>query len=206
MPAPPSSAASGSAGAPPSIPRAIAVLGIGCEAGNADACSEAARLLLRESVGANAASAASLQPAPAPAPAPAAPPEPAAVAAAHAHLLRGCHSGDSTAHAKCCSMLGALYLSRRFGVTAPSPDAVVTALERGCAGEQPAACMRLAALHRAGAPHFGIAQDVRAAVVYEKRALMVSGMSEKQAEATIERRGARGGSSGGGGSSGAARS
>lgn len=147
-------------------------------------------MLLREAVGANAGGP-SLQPVPPPTAA-TPPPDAAAVAAAHAHLRRGCESGDSTAHAKCCGMLGALYLSRRFGVAAPTPGGVVTALERACAGEQPTACMRLGALYRAGAPHFGIGQDARMAAAYEKRGLMVSGMSETQADRAIEKRAAAG--------------
>jgi TPR repeat protein len=184
-------AATGSGGVEPSVPRAIAVLGIGCETGNADACSEAARLLLKEYLLLSpqkqpSSSSSSTPPPSSPAPAPSLAP----VRAAQAHLERCCAAGESVSHAKCCGTLGALYLSPRFGAAPPSGDPAdaVRCLERACRGEQASACMRLAALHRGGRPDLGVAADPAAAAAFDRQGLVWAGMSERQAEAAVTRR------------------
>jgi TPR repeat protein len=188
----PAFAATGSGGVEPSVPRAIAVLGIGCETGNADACSEAARLLLKEYLllspqkPQQPSSSAATPPPSSPAPAPSLAP----VRAAQAHLERCCAAGESVSHAKCCGTLGALYLSPRFGAAPPSGDPAdaVRCLERACRGEQASACMRLAALHRGGRPDLGVAADPAAAAAFDRQGLVWAGMSERQAEAAVTRR------------------
>lgn len=102
-------------------------------------------------------------------------------------------------HAKCCGMLGSLYTSKRFselaasgGVTQPAAATVLQCLERGCRGEQPSACMRLASIYKshAGSAQFGVQHDLQKGLALEKQALVWAGMSESQAEATVQRRAA----------------
>ncbi len=183
---------------PQSTPRAIRVFGIGCEEGNADSCAEAARLLIREAQSASGGALLSSTSTSAPPPAPLLAGE--AVAAgrghelasasllqAHDYLRRGCNGGFSVPHAKCCGMLGMMYTSSRLAPSLPTPTNrdLLDTLERACTGEQPGACMRLAALYSSGSEQYGVSADPPRAAEYEKRGLVWAGMTEAQATAAV---------------------
>jgi TPR repeat protein len=146
---------------------------IGCEAGNADACADGSRILLRSAAGSSSgggggggfgtsqASINSLQ-------------------RAEKLLRLGCDhsSSEGVSSAKNCASLGALYLSsasdymllsssslngkqqqqqqlQHQSNTSLSPLKVeaMELLRRGCEGEQAKACMQLAAIHRTLSKH-----------------------------------------------------
>jgi hypothetical protein len=166
---------------PASIPQAVEVFSAGCTAGNAEACAEAGALLL-----AAAAAAAPARPAGAPPPA----------ARAEALLRAGCaREPFDSRSGRCCEQLAALHLSPRRPPGAPPrpPDAQLAEwLRRGCDGEQPAACLRLAIAHRFGA--LGLRKDAAEAEALEARGLQWSGMSAEQAQKAVAAKawGARG--------------
>jgi TPR repeat protein len=193
--------ATGRGGVAPSLPQAARVFGISCEEGNADGCSEASRLLLQEALvaqrsntsGASVAtpdtiaassgsavtggrSSAGVATTAAPSVA-----SPQALLAER-YLSLGCESGTSVANAKCCGLLGTLYLSQTFGVRAARPPTVPELLQRACEGEHGSSCMRLAALYRHGAPALDVARDTSKAAAYERQGLLWSGLSPAQAD------------------------
>jgi hypothetical protein len=201
---PPSAAAGGLGGVEQSTSRAVSVFTVGCEANNGDACAEGARILLAEAVdaskaaapgaGAGAGAAApATDGAPAPVVPPRLPPEAAArVSTAVSLLQRGCDGGDgSIASARCCGMLGAVYLNRGYGAGAPPGGgaAILGLLERACVGEQKTGCFNAAALLRAGAPPLGIAADPARAADFTRRGLLLAGLSERRADAVLARGG-----------------
>ncbi len=143
---------------------------MGCAVGNAEACAEAGALLLAAPpAGAGAGAAA------------------APAARAEALLRAGCEREPFDSRSgRCCDALAALHLSPRRPPGAPPrpPDAqLVGWLRRGCDGEQPAACLRLALAHRFGA--LGLQKDVPAADALEAKGLQWSGMSPQQAERAV---------------------
>lgn len=199
----------GSGGVPVSIPRAITVFGIGCEQGNADACAEGSRLLLRESVhGSSSSSSSSLNESDlstttttttttistnttTDTPLSLSSTSISQIQQAQKYLSQGCYEGDGVAHARCCSMLGSLYTSRRFRPALTLPEdkrAILTCLEKGCRGEQSSACMRLASIYRHGSTELSIVPNISLANQLEKQSLIWMGMTEKQADQTIQKR------------------
>jgi hypothetical protein len=155
---------------PASTPQAVEVFSVGCLAGNSEACAEAGALLLAA--------------APGPPGAAAAPP----AARADALLRAGCEKEPFDARSgRCCEQLAALHLSPRRAPGAPpprAPDAQLAGwLRRGCDGEQPAACLRLALAHRFGA--LGLQKDAAAAEALEAKGLQWSGMSPEQAQKAV---------------------
>lgn len=195
---------------------ALRAFTLGCEAGNADACSNAGKLLLQRSVGSSAGAAPSAvaayadlsrapvngQPAHARgaglsgAPGQGTPlKEPELVAQAERLLRLGCEGGTSTTNAKCCGMLATLHMSPRFS-TAPgmrrmAGSSMLAHLQTACAGEYAPACTKLAALHRrGGAPELGISvpKDEAAADALEVQSLRWLGLSEARAKQEMERR------------------
>lgn len=196
---------------------ALRAFTLGCEAGNADACSNAGKLLLQRSVGATSTNGPSTvaayadlsrapvngQPAHAVrggglsgAPSQGTPlKEPELVAQAERLLRLGCDGGNSTTNAKCCGMLATLHISPRFssapGVTRFPGDTLLRHLQTACAGEYAPACTKLAALHRrGGAPELGISvpKDEAAADALEVQSLRWLGLSESRAKQEMERR------------------
>ncbi len=148
---------------PASPLQAVEVFSVGCLAGNAEACAEAGALLLSAA------------------------PAPAVAARADALLRGGCaREPFDSRSGRCCDALAALHLSPRRPPGAPPrpPDAQLAEwLRKGCDGEQPTACLRLALAHRFGA--LGLARDVAAAEALEARGLQWSGMSQEQARKTV---------------------
>ena len=198
----------GSGGIPINIPKAITVFGIGCEQGNADACAEGSRLLLREALQLSSSSTTTTSSSPSTTASSttstsiddnsisSTPPQLsstsiAQIQLAQHYLYRGCHDGEGVAHARCCSMLGSLYTSKRFRPYITLPDNkqnIITCLERGCRGEQSSACMRLASIYRHGSNELNIIPNLTLANNLEKQSLIWMGMTEKQAEQTIQKR------------------
>jgi hypothetical protein len=182
---------------PASHAQAIEVLSLGCEAGNADACSEAGRLLLKTATRAAAAAAApsgapTSSPSPSPSPNAALAP---AVARADALFATGCNVASGTAsNARCCGLRAALHLAPALAHHLPPPprEDLLRWLELGCAGEHGASCMALAAAYRPGASAAGAALQLppspARAFALEVQGLQWMGMTPRAAAAAVEKK------------------
>jgi TPR repeat protein len=167
---------------------------LGCELGSAQACAEGGALLVRASgrvvVGGESGSGggggggvgsdgvveyADVSPT-------------SPLARAALLFRRGCDSGTSTTHARNCGLLAALALSPRtapaLSPRVPQNAEIIALLDRACAGEHAASCIRLASSYRSGL--LGLEKDTDKANTIEIHALMLSGVGERQAKTAVE--------------------
>ena len=163
---------------------------LGCELGSAQACAEGGALLVRASgrvvggeIGGSGGSGGSDKVLEYADVSPSSP-----LARAAILFRRGCDSGTSTTHARNCGLLAALALSPRtapaLAPRVPENTEIIALLDRACAGEHAASCIRLASSYRSGL--LGLEKDIDKANTIEIHALMLSGVGEKQAKIAVE--------------------
>ena len=183
---------------PASHAQAVEVLSIGCSEGNAEACSEAGRLVLRgpkqhhqqqQQPPAGDGGEPTLQQQQQPKK-PAR--SPADIARADALFAQGCASGNTISNARCCGLRASLHLSPSLAPQLPAPAAptdLLRWLELGCAGEHGASCLSLAAGYRSGggAP-LHLPRDPARAFALEVQGLQWLGMSPTAAARAVEKK------------------
>ena len=184
--------AEGRPGVPRDAEAASRALILGCELGSAQACAEGGALLVRasgrvvvggEGVVGGGGSGGSDRVVEYADVSPASP-----LARAALLFRRGCDSGTSTTHARNCGLLAALALSPRTAPVLtpriPQNAEIIALLDRACAGEHAASCIRLASSYRSGL--LGLEKDTEKANMIEIHALMLSGVGERQAKNAVE--------------------
>lgn len=168
-----------------------------CDGGNADACAQVGRLLLKDvlrDIPKTALPANATDPATIAAETGLSKQAREALVKSTTYLSRGCAGGSSGSNGNCCYLLATIRMDRRIsdarstsGAAPLSPEQdPVSLLERACEAENVKACNTLSLMFRSGSTRFGVPQDSAQSAAFAKRGLMLGGMSETQAERNLK--------------------